>query len=415
MAVLTRNKSMVYGLVSDLLALETADTTEKARAEAAEEALQDNIDAEVTSRTTADTTEKNAREAADTTLTNNLAQEVTDRTNADTALQANIDSEATSRTDADDALSGRLDIVEGADTVVGSIAKAESDAKEYADSIVDALADGRVTDLETLTDIIDGDSSVEGSFRKAIADVVGAAPEALDTLKEIADSLSNDAALDSTLRTLISTNITTAKNEIKGEVSDAFDTLAEVEVKLGEIDTAVTTALSDSNDYTDAEIATLSNAVSDAADAENVLRVAAESTLQSNIDAEVTAREADTALSLRKASNLSDLADNAASRTNLDVYSKSESDEAVRLGGAIFITEMITVASDKIVLTHAPKNGMLFNFGTVRHTDALFVSYDIPATVTATVGGKEFQLSPNSAGEFDSKSIMVQYAYIPVA
>jgi hypothetical protein len=43
------------------------------------------------------------------------------------------------------------------------------------------------TTISNLLDTVNGASTVEGSFRKAIADVIGSAPEALNTLKEIAD------------------------------------------------------------------------------------------------------------------------------------------------------------------------------------------------------------------------------------
>lgn len=43
------------------------------------------------------------------------------------------------------------------------------------------------TAISNLLDTVNGDSTVDGSFRKAIADVIGSAPEALNTLKEISD------------------------------------------------------------------------------------------------------------------------------------------------------------------------------------------------------------------------------------
>ena len=46
--------------------------------------------------------------------------------------------------------------------------------------------------LQAIIDTINGASTVEGSFRKAIADLIGGAPESLDTLKEIADKLAKD-------------------------------------------------------------------------------------------------------------------------------------------------------------------------------------------------------------------------------
>lgn len=93
---------------------------------------------------------------------------------------------------------------------------------------------------------------------------------------------------------------------------------------------------------------------------------------------------------------------------------KTYVDSAVAGGGAIFKTETVTVVDDKITLTNEPKNGVIFNFGTVRHVDVNFISYDIPVTVTATAGNKEFLLSPDSSGQFDGKSVTVQYAYVPI-
>ena len=51
--------------------------------------------------------------------------------------------------------------------------------------------------------IVDGDSNTEGSFRKAISDVIAAAPEDLDTLKEIADKLADNDDLHTALNQAI--------------------------------------------------------------------------------------------------------------------------------------------------------------------------------------------------------------------
>lgn len=51
--------------------------------------------------------------------------------------------------------------------------------------------------------IVDGDSNTEGSFRKAIVDVIAAAPEDLDTLKEIADKLAGNDDLHTALNQAI--------------------------------------------------------------------------------------------------------------------------------------------------------------------------------------------------------------------
>ena len=98
----------------------------------------------------------------------------------------------------------------------------------------------------------------------------------------------------------------------------------------------------------------------------------------------------------------------------MDVYSKGETDDLLTSGGGVFITETLSVLADKITLAYAPKNGVVFNFGTVRHVDSNFVSYDIPVVVTGTPGAKEYLLSADASGQFDGKSVMIQYAYVPI-
>ena len=57
--------------------------------------------------------------------------------------------------------------------------------------------------LSTAIDIINGDSDTKGSIKKAIKDLVGEAPEAYDTLKEIADKLKSDDDLHKALNDAI--------------------------------------------------------------------------------------------------------------------------------------------------------------------------------------------------------------------
>lgn len=109
-----------------------------------------------------------------------------------------------------------------------------------------------------------------------------------------------------------------------------------------------------------------------------------------------------------------------AGASNTDIPSsqavKSFVTEAVRVGGAVFKTESLVVAADKIVLTHAPKDGLILNFATVRHIDENGVAFDIPVAADATdVSGKTFILAPDAAGQFDAKSVLVQYPYVPAA
>ena len=83
--------------------------------------------------------------------------------------------------------------------------------------------------------IVDGDSNTEGSFRKAIADVIAAAPEDLDTLKEIADKLAGNDDLHTALNQAIAekadasalanevTRATDAENNLKETLNTKYD------------------------------------------------------------------------------------------------------------------------------------------------------------------------------------------------
>lgn len=93
-----------------------------------------------------------------------LEAETTRATEQENSLKTLIGAETSARTKGDEDLSSKIKAEQ---------TRAEGKEKEISDKLA----------------IVDGDSNTEGSFRKAIADVVAAAPEDLDTLKEIADKL----------------------------------------------------------------------------------------------------------------------------------------------------------------------------------------------------------------------------------
>ena len=64
-------------------------------------------------------------------------------------------------------------------------------------------AQNKEKEISDLLTIVNGDSSTDGSFRKAIADVIASAPEDLDTLKEIADKLDGNDDLHTALNQAI--------------------------------------------------------------------------------------------------------------------------------------------------------------------------------------------------------------------
>lgn len=106
--------------------------------------------------------------------------------------------------------------------------------------------------LSNLVNIINGDSNTKGSFRKTIKDLIGGAPEAYDTLKEIADKLKNNddlyTAISNTIATKATTvalneEITRAKTAEASITSDVNDKLASKANTTALNDYVLTTAL----------------------------------------------------------------------------------------------------------------------------------------------------------------------------
>jgi hypothetical protein len=314
MAIILRHKSTIQGLTADLAALVAADAAEAAARATA-------VTAEETARIAAVLTEETARIAAV------LAEE--------NARIAAVSAEETAR-------------------IAGDTASANA---------LTSHINGAFTTYKNLLDLVNGDSLTDGSFRKAIADVVAAAPEALNTLKEIADYINVNP--DATVADAIINSVTNAVNALKGDVTSAMDTL-------GEIEAAVT-----------AEVTNRTAAVS----AEETARLAADA-------AETAAR--------------------AAAISSLDTALRAYTDSVASSNGATAKLESVMVAGNKIVLAFPPKGGIngVLNFGTVRHVDG-GVAYDAPVLADGTdATGKTFVVSVDTSGEWDGKIVQVQYVHI---
>lgn len=100
--------------------------------------------------------------------------------------------------------------IENGNYVTKDLLEAETNARTKSDEDLNAKikaeqtrAEGKEKEISDKLAIVDGDSNTEGSFRKAIADVIAAAPEDLDTLKEIADKLAGNDDLHTALNQAI--------------------------------------------------------------------------------------------------------------------------------------------------------------------------------------------------------------------
>lgn len=123
-------------------------------------------------------------------------------------------------------------------TLIGAETNARTNGDEDLSAKIKAeqtRAEGKEKEISDKLAIIDGDSSTEGSFRKAIADLIDAAPEDFDTLKEIADKLASDDNLHTTILDALNTkydskNIPVASKELLGiaKVGDGLNVNAGV-------------------------------------------------------------------------------------------------------------------------------------------------------------------------------------------
>ena len=154
----------------------------------------------------------------------------------------------------------------------------------------------------------------------AIAALINGSPSTLDTLKEIADALAAGSDVATALATSIA-GVSSRVDTLEGQNLDSRLSTAE-----GEIDTLQTDVVA-AQSAADAAQGTADSAVTAAAAAQSAAD-AAQSTADSAVSAAATA-QAGADASLKIAANLGDLADAAASRTNLGVDSSGEVDSKV--------------------------------------------------------------------------------------
>ena len=164
--------------------------------------------------------------------------------------------------------------IENDNYVTKDLLEAETSARTKSDEDLNAKikaeqtrAEGKEKEISDKLAIVDGDSNTEGSFRKAIADVIAAAPEDLDTLKEIADKLAGNDDLHTALNQAITekadasalanevSRATGAENDLRTAIGTKADATALSNYVL-------TTALNQ-------QIDTLNAAISDKQDAGN--------------------------------------------------------------------------------------------------------------------------------------------------
>lgn len=150
--------------------------------------------------------------------------------------------------------------------------EAETSARTKSDEDLNAKikaeqtrAEGKEKEISDKLAIVDGDSNTEGSFRKAIADVIAAAPEDLDTLKEIADKLAGNDDLHTALNQAIKEKADASA--LTNSLNTVNDSISSLMVGLSKKQDKITVNSVDVTDIETADITKLRTIVIDLIDA----------------------------------------------------------------------------------------------------------------------------------------------------
>lgn len=335
--------------INDKAAIEAKIAEEVSNRTNADTVLDSKINEEITNRQS-DTQslqgkidqEKVDRHSEDQVLHNEISKEVSDRTNADNALQGKIDQEAQARTAADQVLQNNIDseaTTRAAQDLVldhkiedvklqGQADKsqllealnAEIQNRKDADTALDdkkvdkregySLTKNDFTDLlkaklDGIEDkanyithisqlINDSGFQTEEEVKAAIQEIVGAAPEVLDTLKEIADALGNDPNFAATITKKLAAITEQVNQEIEdriaGDEANSAEVATEVQARK-DADTALEAKL---KEYVDNKSATGDAAIGvvrDNLNKEIQDRKDADAAIQASLDKEIADRK----------------------------------------------------------------------------------------------------------------------------
>lgn len=259
-----------------------------------------------------------------------LDAETTRATEQENSLKTLIGAETSARTKGDESLSAKIKAEQ---------TRAEGKEKEISDKLA----------------IVDGDSNTEGSFRKAIADVIAAAPEDLDTLKEIADKLADNDDLH------------TALNKAITDKADASALLNEVTRATG-AESALQTAIDTKADATalsnyvltaalNKQVDTLNTAISAKQDAGNYIPYDSSDDDYYKIDKNLKISKGTSFAQITPLGFFSNIADEdfAECNTNNFINIKSQSNGILRVQPSLFYgkngTSLIQIDTGGIYLT----------------------------------------------------------------
>lgn len=193
--------------------------------------------------------------------------------------------------------------VSGAQYALQSYAdQAEADAISTAAADATSKANTAESNANDRTDLLIGDATVDGTagntvtdrIDTAVANLIGGAPELLDTLDEIAAAIADDENFSTTVVSDIAQGLTDAKaytDTRETAITTAYQSYADtaeadaISTAAADATSKANTAESNANTYTDGEISTLDTSLktyADTAEADAIATAAADATTKAN-------------------------------------------------------------------------------------------------------------------------------------
>lgn len=241
--------------------------------------------------------------------------------NADaiTEVEANLTLEVARAKAAEKVLSDALEVVNGDVATAGSIKKSLADAKDYTDAEIAKLS---LAQDSALADTLKAYATNEAVDKK-ISDVIGTAPEALDTLGKISNALSQDSdaisAINGILTGKVDSSVVYTQAEVDSKLTAVNNTLSTIETKVDNADSLLGSRINDAVAKISALESTAdanNTALSDAISAEETARKAGDKTISDKLDAEV--EKLTSKYNELNATVIADIADSTAKDTELE-------------------------------------------------------------------------------------------------
>ena len=253
--------------------------------------------------------------------------ELTDSVND---LQTALQSEVSRSTSKDTEIDNKLSIINGGEAVVGSIAHSLSDAKHYTDDEIAKLKSSVGSDMESTL----ADYATKAEVDTRIKEVIGTAPEALDTLGEIANVLNGNGDAIEAINGVLAGKANSADVYTKAEVDSKIKNVTD------NLTAEVTRATSKENE--------LNTLISN-----EVARSTAKDTeIESDLNTEVTRAK-------------------AAEKANADAIAKLNGGEEVIGSVAHGVADAKHYTDDEIAKLKTEQNIALANFATKNEVNAV--------------------------------------------